>query len=134
MEKHVSISQIKEIAQEAYEQVKGTREAKRRLIPYLANIDKNLFGISICLMNGETITLGDYDYRFGIESASKYIRQCLPSASTEPKTAEMIEPMLLVCRSTQLWRFCLKRPSVHSVGKCRCDYGLQHGSTAWRLR
>lgn len=72
MEKHVSISQIKEIAQEAYEQVKGNTGGKNAdYIPYLANIDKNLFGISICLMNGETITLGDYDYRFGIESVSK---------------------------------------------------------------
>ena len=40
-------------------------------IPYLANIDKNLFGISVCLLNGQTITVGDFDYRFGIESVSK---------------------------------------------------------------
>lgn len=40
-------------------------------IPYLANIDKNLFGISLCLVNGEVIQLGDSEYRFGIESVSK---------------------------------------------------------------
>ena len=54
MDKKISISQLKEVAQEAYEQVKGNTEGKNAdYIPYLANIDKNLFGISICLMNGQ---------------------------------------------------------------------------------
>ena len=72
MDKKISISQLKEVAQEAYEQVKGNTGGKNAdYIPYLANIDKNLFGISICLMNGQTINIGDTDYRFGIESVSK---------------------------------------------------------------
>lgn len=37
----------------------------------MANINKNLFGISICLLNGQTIQLGDAEYKFGIESVSK---------------------------------------------------------------
>ena len=37
----------------------------------MANINKNLFGISICLLNGQTIQLGDTEYKFGIESVSK---------------------------------------------------------------
>ena len=70
--KKISISQIKEVAQQAYEQVKGNTDGKNAdYIPYLANIDKNLFGISICLLNGQKITIGDYNYRFGIESVSK---------------------------------------------------------------
>ena len=40
-------------------------------IPYLANVNKDLFGISVCLLNGQTIHVGDTDYRFGIESVSK---------------------------------------------------------------
>lgn len=72
MDKKFSVSQIKEIAQEAYEKVKTDTGGKNAdYIPYLANIDKNLFGISICLHNGEVIQLGDSEYRFGIESVSK---------------------------------------------------------------
>ncbi len=72
MNKTISISQIKEVVQQAYEQVKGNTGGKNAdYIPYLAQIDKNLFGISVCLLNGETITVGDTEYRFGIESVSK---------------------------------------------------------------
>ena len=60
----ISISQIKEVVQQAYEQVKGNTDGKNAdYIPYLANIDKNLFGISICLLNGQKITVGDYKWR-----------------------------------------------------------------------
>lgn len=72
MSKTISVSQIKEAAQEAYEQFKDNTGGKNAdYIPYLANIDKNLFGISICLLDGRTITLGDSSYCFGIESVSK---------------------------------------------------------------
>lgn len=58
MDKKISISQIKEVVQQAYEQVKGNTGGKNAdYIPYLANIDKNLFGISVCLLNGQTITV-----------------------------------------------------------------------------
>lgn len=66
MSKTISVSQIKEAAQEAYEQFKDNTGGKNAdYIPYLANIDKNLFGISICLLDGRTITLGDSSYCFG---------------------------------------------------------------------
>ena len=72
MEKKISISQIKEVAREAYNEVKEQTGGKNAdYIPYLANIDSKLFGLSICLMNGQTINIGDTDYRFGIESVSK---------------------------------------------------------------
>lgn len=72
MEKKISISQIKEVALEAYNEVKEQTGGKNAdYIPYLANIDSKLFGLSICLMNGQTINIGDTDYRFGIESVSK---------------------------------------------------------------
>ena len=72
MNKTISASQIKEVAQEAYELYKNNTDGKNAdYIPYLANIVKNLFGISICLLDGKTITLGDSSYRFGIESVSK---------------------------------------------------------------
>lgn len=72
MSKKISITQIKEVAQEAFDLYKINTEGKNAdYIPYLANVKKDLFGISICLINGQTITLGDTDYRFGIESVSK---------------------------------------------------------------
>ncbi|MBC8592230.1 glutaminase A [Oscillospiraceae bacterium N12] len=72
MNNKISVSQIKEAVQQAYEQVKGdTGGNNANYIPYLANIDKNLFGISVCLLNGEKFNVGDYNYRFGIESVSK---------------------------------------------------------------
>lgn len=72
MDKKISISQIKEVVQQAYEEVKGNTDGKNAdYIPYLADIDKDLFGISVCLFDGQTFTVGDADYRFGIESVSK---------------------------------------------------------------
>ena len=48
MDKKISVSQIREAAQEAYEMFKTNTDGKNAdYIPYLANIDKNLFGISI---------------------------------------------------------------------------------------
>lgn len=72
MDKKISITQIKDAAGEAYELYKNNTDGKNAdYIPYLANIDKNLFGLSICLLDGTTIQLGDSAYRFGIESVSK---------------------------------------------------------------
>ena len=72
MQKKISISQIKDAAQEAFDLFKTNTDGKNAdYIPYLANINKNLFGISICLLNGQTIQLGDTEYKFGIESVSK---------------------------------------------------------------
>lgn len=72
MNRKISVDQIKEAVSEAYEQFKSNGDGKNAdYIPYLANIDKNLFGISVCLLNGDIIELGDSEYRFGIESVSK---------------------------------------------------------------
>ena len=72
MQKKISISQIKDAAQEAFALYKTNTDGKNAdYIPYLAYIYKNQFGISICLLNGQTILLGDTEYKFGIESVSK---------------------------------------------------------------
>lgn len=72
MNKTISVSQIKEVVEEAYQLYKKNTDGKNAdYIPYLANINKDLFGISICLLDGKTISLGDSGYRFGIESVSK---------------------------------------------------------------
>ena len=72
MNKKVTLAQLQEVVQEAYDQVKTNTGGKNAdYIPYLANVNKDLFGISVCLLNGQTIHVGDTDYRFGIESVSK---------------------------------------------------------------
>lgn len=72
MSRKITISQIKDTVQQAYEQVKSNTEGKNAdYIPYLANVDKNLFGITVCLPDGQIIEVGDTSYRFGIESVSK---------------------------------------------------------------
>lgn len=72
MSQNISIAQLTDVVQEAYNQFKGNTDGKNAdYIPYLANIDKTLFGISICLLNGQIIEVGDTEYCFGIESVSK---------------------------------------------------------------
>lgn len=72
MTKNISISKIKDAIQNAYEQVKSSNEGHNAdYIPYLANVDKDLFGICICLVDGQKIEVGDVDFQFGIESVSK---------------------------------------------------------------
>ena len=79
----VTLAQLKEVVQEAYDQVKANTGGKNAdYIPYLANVNKDLFGISVCLLNGQTIHVGDTDYRFGIESV-------LESAYGYPGTASI---------------------------------------------
>lgn len=72
MSRIISTTQITDVVNKAYEQFKNHEGGKNAdYIPYLANIDKNLFGISLCLLNGKTIEVGNTDYSFGIESVSK---------------------------------------------------------------
>ena len=72
MDKKVTLAQLKEVVQEAYDQVKTNTGGKNAdYIPYLANVPSTLFGIAACLPDGEVIAVGDTDYKFGIESVSK---------------------------------------------------------------
>ena len=78
MKKTISHAQVEKTVEEAYRKFKDNTEGKNAdYIPYLANIDKNLFGISLCLVNGKTIQAGDSSYRFGIESVSKVLTAIL---------------------------------------------------------
>ena len=72
MIKKIRKEDLKEVIHEAYDKVKDLKGGKNAdYIPYLANIDSNLFGISVCLPDGDLIELGDTSYMFGIESVSK---------------------------------------------------------------
>lgn len=65
-------AQVTDAVNEAYAKFKGNSDgANANYIPYLANIDSKLFGISVCLADGTVIETGDVTYKFGIESVSK---------------------------------------------------------------
>lgn len=65
-------SDIQKAAEEAYAYARTVSGGvNAHYIPYLANIDSNLFGLSVMLPDGTAINLGDTDYKFGIESVSK---------------------------------------------------------------
>ncbi len=71
-EKIITKEDIRQAAQKAYQEAKRINSGvNAHYIPYLANIDPGLFGLSIVLMDGERIDIGDSEYQFGIESVSK---------------------------------------------------------------
>lgn len=86
MEKNITLNQIKQAAQEAYEETKGLNGGKNaNYIPYLANIDSNLFGLSLTLLDGTCFNFGDTEYKFGIESVSKVPTAILAMIQHTPK-------------------------------------------------
>ncbi|MCH5226606.1 MAG: glutaminase A [Muribaculaceae bacterium] len=86
MEKEIKISEIKAAAQSAYNEVKDLTGGKNaNYIPFLANIDPNLFGLSVTLTDGTSINIGDTEYKFGIESVSKVPTAILAMIQHTPK-------------------------------------------------
>lgn len=72
MKKTIKIADIQSVVTEAYQKFKGVKGgANADYIPFLAKIDPELFGISVCLPTGDVIEAGDTKYVFGIESISK---------------------------------------------------------------
>ena len=68
----VDFEELKAAIDSAYEACKGIEGGKNAdYIPFLADVDSNLFGISVCTPDGKTYSIGDTDYVFGIESVSK---------------------------------------------------------------
>ncbi|MGL5681466.1 MAG: glutaminase A [Marinifilaceae bacterium] len=74
----ITINQLTEAIIEAYEHVRKNVDGENAsYIPYLEHVDKTLFGISVCLPSGKTISVGDVNYPFGIESISKVLTALL---------------------------------------------------------
>ena len=72
MDIKITKKQIADAAQTAYDYAKNvTGGANANYIPFLANIDPELFGLSVMLPDGTAVNIGDTGYRFGIESVSK---------------------------------------------------------------
>lgn len=71
-DRRISKEEVEFAVNDAYARFRNNNDGKNAdYIPYLANIKSSLFGISVCLPDGETITAGDSDFIFGIESISK---------------------------------------------------------------
>lgn len=78
--------QIHQAAQQAYGYASNvTGGANANYIPYLANIDPGLFGLSVTLPDGTAFNYGDTSYRFGIESVSKVPTAILAMKQSSPE-------------------------------------------------
>lgn len=63
---------LREALEQAHERFSSDTAGKNAdYIPYLASVPSSLFGIAATLSDGDTLTVGDCDYPFGIESVSK---------------------------------------------------------------
>ena len=72
MAQSIHKEQLQEALQQAYEHFRNENSGKNAdYIPYLASVPSSLFGIAATLPDGTTLTVGDCDYEFGIESVSK---------------------------------------------------------------
>ena len=72
MGQKITKQDVRDAVQHAFEQTKAVSGGKNAdYIPYLANVPSDLFGIAVCLPDGEIIATGDTEYKFGIESVSK---------------------------------------------------------------
>ena len=87
MDINLTFSQISDAANEAYQYARQQKGgANANYIPYLANIDSGLFGLSVMLPDGRSVNVGDTGYRFGIESVSKVPTAILCMRQTSPQT------------------------------------------------
>lgn len=78
MELRISKQELQELVDEAYSKYKDNKEGKNAdYIPYLSRVNSSLFGIAVTLCDGDTLTAGDCDYHFGIESVSKVMTAIL---------------------------------------------------------
>lgn len=66
-------SEFTKIAEEVFEEVKATvREGKKvNYIPILETQDAEMFGVSICTVDGQCLNLGNYDVGFTLQSCVK---------------------------------------------------------------
>jgi glutaminase len=64
--------QVQAAVREAYEKFRSDTGGKNAdYIPYLAQVDSKLFGIAIVTTNNDSLTMGDVNYTFSIQSISK---------------------------------------------------------------
>lgn len=70
--KNITAVEVRAAVNNAYEEVRNASGGTNAsYIPYLAQVDPNLFGVTVCLLDGTLISVGDSAHTFGIESVSK---------------------------------------------------------------
>lgn len=82
------MQQINDILKQAYEKYKDLKEGKNAdYIPFLASVPSNLCAMVVITKDGEIHTIGDFEYRFAIESISKV---CTLALALEENSADAI--------------------------------------------
>jgi glutaminase len=73
------MSDIEEIIKEIYNDVKDINDdgTVADYIPQLGKVNPDLFGISVCKMNGDIINCGDTEFKFCLQSCSKPLSYCI---------------------------------------------------------
>ena len=79
--------QVQAAVREAYDKFKGDTGGKNAdYIPYLAKVDSKLFGIAIVSTDNQSVTTGDINYSFSIQSISKVYTMALAMEEFGPDT------------------------------------------------
>lgn len=77
--------QVEAAVREAYEKFRTDASGKNAdYIPYLAQVDSKLFGVAVVATDKQTITLGDINYSFSIQSISKVFTLALAMEELGP--------------------------------------------------
>lgn len=77
--------QVESVVREAYQQFATDNSGKNAdYIPYLAQVDPKLFGIAIVTTDNQTLTMGDVQYSFSIQSISKVFTLALAMEELGP--------------------------------------------------
>lgn len=78
--------QVESMVREAYDKFKGETKGKNAdYIPYLAHVDSKLFGIAIVTTDNNSLTMGDVNYSFSIQSISKVFSLALAMEELGPE-------------------------------------------------
>ena len=76
---------VQSVVQEAYNKFKDDHKGKNAdYIPYLAQVDSQLFGIAIVTTDNQVLTFGDVKYSFSIQSISKVYTLALAMEELAP--------------------------------------------------
>jgi len=74
------------VVREAYDKFKGDTGGKNAdYIPYLAQVDSKMFGIAVVSTDNQTLTVGDVNYSFSIQSISKVFTLALAMEELGPE-------------------------------------------------
>ncbi|HYJ46627.1 MAG TPA: glutaminase A, partial [Pyrinomonadaceae bacterium] len=79
--------QVQAVVREAYDKFKNDTGGKNAdYIPYLAKVDSKLFGVAVVTTDNQSVTMGDLDYSFSIQSISKVYSMALAMEEFGPET------------------------------------------------